>query len=94
MRDELDVKKRQGRAKAAALASATAGIVQSAENLINTALVRATQQRTQQPALQPLGTGLDLQNGSLARLPRPPQGCLGRNLFLVFHTDQSKKMNC
>ena len=46
LRDELEVKKQQGRAKAAALESAAEGIVQSAGNFINTALARATQ-RTQ-----------------------------------------------
>ena len=42
MCDELEVKKRQGRAKAAVVASAATGIVQSAGNFINTALARAT----------------------------------------------------
>ena len=89
MRHELEVKKRQGRAKAAALASATAGIVQSAENFINTALVRATQrtqQRTPHPALQPLGTGLG--SGFTERLPgaiaSPASGMSGAESVLSF----------
>ncbi len=46
LRDELEVKKQQGRAKATAIASAAAGVVRAAGNFIDTALSRATQ-RTQ-----------------------------------------------
>jgi len=46
LRDELEEKKQQGRAKATAAASKAAGIIRTAGNFINTALARATQ-RTQ-----------------------------------------------
>ena len=38
--------------------------------------------------LHPLGAGLDLQTGSLARITRPSEGSLGRAVMRVFHTDQ------
>jgi len=48
---------------------------------------RAHQSHTEDPAFHTLGAGLDLQTRSLGRLCRPSKGSLGRNLFIVFHTD-------
>lgn len=46
LRDELEEKKQQGRAKSTTITSVAAGIIRTAGNFINTALTRATQ-RTQ-----------------------------------------------
>lgn len=46
LRDKVEVKKQEGRAKATLLASLAAGVIRVAGNFINTALTRATQ-RTQ-----------------------------------------------
>ena len=46
LRDEVEEKKQEGRAKATLIASVAAGIIRVAGNFINTALTRATQ-RTQ-----------------------------------------------
>jgi hypothetical protein len=46
LRDEVEEKKQEGRAKATLIASVAAGIIRVVGNFINTALTRATQ-RTQ-----------------------------------------------
>ncbi len=86
LRDELEEKKRLGRSRAAMVASKATDVIRAAGNFINSALQRATQ-RTQR-FIRWVRVWIYKQAPWGDSIHRPPQGSLGRNLFIVFHTDR------